>query len=288
MLASDLDFSHVSDEDLSEAYRSTGQRLKGSPLYKEFGSLIDQYFNNPADDPGLRDFLNQAHQDVADSTFFLKQKKSKADLGAMQLKNADDGELYAVERLARTATNEGWARTRKNLQENMPPDIWASIEHEIPLEASKEVRARFREILRSEKTGSKAASIQEFEYMKGELQPGEKGPSYREWMKIRLLRPDRDKVSPTQALGMVRSVEGETKSRLDWNGDLNDIDPEMTFPQGVRYVARERGWDMDNLYALSMGQKPGAAPEAAVETRTDPNDGKVYEKGADGLWLEKK
>ena len=58
----------------------------------------------------------------------------------------------------------------------------------------------------------------------------------------------------------------------------------MTFPQGVRYVARERGWDMDNLYALSMGQKPGAAPEAAVETRTDPNDGQVLEKGADGRW----
>ena len=69
----------------------------------------------------------------------------------------------------------------------------------------------------------------------------------------------------------------------DLNGDLSEV----TFPQAVRHVARERGWDMDNLYALSMGQKPGAEPEAAVETRTGP-DGKVYEKGADGLWLEKK
>ena len=74
MLATDLDASQVSDEDLSEWYRSTGQRLKGSPLYKEFGSLIDQYFSNPAEDPGLRDFLNQAHRDVADSTYFLKQE----------------------------------------------------------------------------------------------------------------------------------------------------------------------------------------------------------------------
>ena len=69
----------------------------------------------------------------------------------------------------------------------------------------------------------------------------------------------------------------------DLNGDL----AEMTFPQAVEHIAKERGWDMEGLYGLAMGQKPGAKPEAAAETRTGP-DGQVYEKGADGLWREKK
>ena len=70
----------------------------------------------------------------------------------------------------------------------------------------------------------------------------------------------------------------------DLNGDLAG----MEYQQAVELVAKARGvTNVQDLYALSMGQKPGAEPEAATETRTGP-DGKVYEKGADGLWMEKK
>ena len=283
MLATDLDASHVSDEDLPEWYRSTGQRLRGSPLYKEFGSLIDQYFSNPADGPGLRHFLNQAHQDVADSTYFLKQKKSKADLALAQLTNAKEGELYAGKRLAGTSTNQGWKAVRKKLQENMQPEIWAQIESDIPEEASKEARAYFRDLVKPE--GATPASIQEYNFYKAQVPAGEKAMPYIDFRKMMRGPLDRENLSPSQAQGVIRSIENEVKFRMDdLNGDLS----EMTFPEAVRFVAKERKVsDINDLYALSMGQKPGAEPEAATETRTGP-DGQVYEKGADGLWMEKK
>ena len=176
MLAEDLDASHVSDEDLPEWYRSTGQRLKGSLLYKEIGSTIDQYFSNPADGPGLRHFLNQAHQDVADSTYFLKKKISKADLAAKQLNNAKDGMLYVAKQFAATATGKGWKAAYKRLEKNMQPDIWEQIKADIPEEASKEARAYFRDLVKPE--GATPASIQEYNFYKAQVPAGEKAMPY--------------------------------------------------------------------------------------------------------------
>ena len=282
MLATDLDASQVSDEDLPEWYRSTGQRLKGSPLYKEFGSLVDQYFSNPAEDPGLRDFLNQAHRDVADSTYFLKKKLSKADLAMKQLKNAKEGELYVAKKLAATSTNQGWKATYKKLEKNMQPDIWEQIKSDIPEEPSKEARAYFKDLVKPE--GSTPASIQEYNFYKAQVPGGEKAMSYIEFRKLLRGPLDPDNLSPGQAMAAVRSVENEVNNRRDdLNGDLS----EMTVTEANKFIFNERKWPRELLYALSVGQKPGAEPEAAVETRTSP-DGKVYEKGADGLWLEKK
>ena len=283
MLADDLDASQVSDEDLPEWYSSTARRLKGSPLYEEFGSLIDQYFSNPPDDPGLRDFLNQAHRDVADSTYFLKQNISKADLAAKQLNNAKDGMLYVAKKFAATATGKGWKAAYKRLEKNMQPDIWEQIKADIPEEASKEARAYFKDMAKPE--GATPASIQEYNFYKAQVEAGEKAMSYIEFRQLMRKPADQDNLSVSQALSVISSIEGEAKSRMD---DLNGDLAEMTFPEAVKVVAKGRKVsDMQDLYAYSMGQKPGAEPEAAVETRTGPG-GKVYERGADGLWLEKK
>ena len=166
----------------------------------------------------------------------------------------------------------------------MPPEIRAQLENHIPEEPSKEIRAYYKDMAKPE--GSTPAKVQEYNFYVAQLKEGEEKISFIEWRKLFSGRLDTENLTPSQAMAAVRSVENEANNRRDdLNGDLAELSP----TEAVKRVAKDRGWPMDDLYGLAVGQKSGAEPKAApaAETRTGP-EGQVYEKGADGLWRERK
>ena len=279
------DFSAVPEDQREAVYHERRRQFLASPFAKEMDPNVIEQFWPETPGPGTFEMLADTNASVTLAGESMKKKKSKTDQARAELETMEDWEMFSSKQLLRTATKTGWTAKRTQILGWAPPEMRAKLEQLIPEEGSKQVRADLKDLVRPERTGSKAASIQEYEYYKRELQPGEKAMSYLEFGKIKRLHPDRDTLSVNQAMAAIRSIEGEAKTRMD---DLNGDLAEMTFPQAVEHIARERGGPaMKDLYARSMNQKPGAEPEAEAETRTGP-DGKVYEKGADGLWLEKK
>ena len=276
-------FSHIPEDQRAAAYPEKRRIFLSSPMGKEMAETNQELVETlwPEElGPGTLDLLANTNLAATLDADAMGKKQSKVDLERGQLNNMKDWEQFSGQQLGNTSTKKGWAAKRNQLLEQMPPEIRTQLEGHIPEEPSKEIRAYYRNMGKTE--GATPASIQEYNFYKAQVPAGEKPMPYIEFQKPH----DRDNLSPGQALAAARSVEGETKARMDTlNGDL----AERTYPQALAHVAKERGWDMDVLYGAAMGQKPGAEPEAApaVETRTGP-EGQVYEKGADGLWREKK
>ena len=280
------DFSAVPEDQREAVYYERRRQFLASPFGKEMDPDVLEQFWPETIGPGTFEMLADTNASVTLAADHMKAKTNKVALEQSQLKSMEDWEMFFSKQLLRTATEKGYAAKRTQIMGLAPPEMRAKLEQLIPKKGSKQVRADLKDLVRPERTGSKAASIQEYEYYKGQaVAAGEDPMLYAEFRKTMRLHPDRDNLSVNQALAVLRSIEGEVKSRMDaLNGDL----AEMEYRQAVEFVAKARGvTNVQDLYALSMGQKPGAEPEAAAETRTGP-DGKVYEKGADGLWMEKK
>ena len=185
------DFSGVPEDQREAVYSERRRQFLASPFAKEMDPAVVEQFWPEQPGPGTFEMLADTNASVTLAAESMKNKKSAIDLDRAQLESMEDWEMFSSKQLLRTATKTGWTAKRTQILGWAPPEMREKLEQLIPEEGSKQIRADFKDLVRPERAGSKAASIQEYEYYKGQVPGGEDAMPYTEFRKTMRLHPDR-------------------------------------------------------------------------------------------------